>query len=102
MALIAIFVVIKNPVWPTAPVTGMSEKASPETLSLLVHELSQTPTYRNVQNWQQLEATAQYIYKKLLMKINFNTLSGHAYLQGCSAGAMTDISAKIKFQHFEP
>ena len=25
----------------------------------------------------------------------FNTLSGHAYLQGCSAGALTDISAKI-------
>ena len=31
-----------------------------------------------------------------------NTLSGHAYLQGCSAVAMTDISAKIKFQHFGP
>ena len=29
-----------------------------------------------------------------------NMLSGHAYLHGCSAGAMTDISAKIKFQHF--
>ena len=32
---------------------------------------------------------------KLVKFYLFNTLSGHAYLQGCSAGALTDISAKI-------